>query len=425
MKIKNIIATLVALVLFAAIFAACVFPVNSFNANIESVKIQAHGFDESPSTISVSKEDLEDEDYSISVSVKITWQDNTSGSKKLNVWWEFIGDDLGCEVIIIDPCCTNGTIAIVRLGDKTGEVTLRATAQSENSVSADLDILIGQEDGQSKIGGLYKLQEAYGLGFLTSEDIFDIVLFHQGQPPYISTLWYPHTPKNPEFLSVETETKIKQTFLDDYSYEGDYPIEYTLNDITITKYCGTYHGAVAVMIDGLYGYDGGFTSETVAGITINYSNGNYLRVWVEEEYHNTIMDKPTAYFLSASHIENSADLPEAELIYSRQELEKYTWYTRTGWSGNGDTVYNQDSLEILTRYTDSFFDSRQLIAVCFSAGSGGDRYELTKIEYQDGAFIVYIKHVAHGMTDDMRYWLLLVELENLYPADTKIITSNA
>jgi hypothetical protein len=138
-----------------------------------------------------------------------------------------------------------------------------------------------QKNKQPKIGVLYNLQEAYDLGLLNYGDLYDISFYHDGVGAIYAPISRAPFPKNPEFLSAKTENKIKQTFLDDYNYDGDYPIEYTINDITITNYCGTYNGVVVVMIEGLYCYDEGFISETVACITFNYSSRNKLRVWTE------------------------------------------------------------------------------------------------------------------------------------------------
>ena len=105
---------------------------------ITLVEIKANG--EIANEISLST----DEGY-LDISVVINGGGKLSGNK-LNITWEFVGDDLGCTVCVIDPCCTGGRIAIVDPGDQSGNVVLRVTAQSKNKLSSDLNIKITETE---------------------------------------------------------------------------------------------------------------------------------------------------------------------------------------------------------------------------------------------------------------------------------------
>lgn len=138
MKLNKLFCLLT--VMLCAAFACAAF-LGCFGTreNIESIQINAYGFDDGAAEIAVAQNC-----QSVEVIVELTWQNETTSSKKLNVTWEFIGDDLDCAISVIDPGCTKGRIAYVNLGGKTGKVVLRATAKSKNEVVSDLTIWIDE-----------------------------------------------------------------------------------------------------------------------------------------------------------------------------------------------------------------------------------------------------------------------------------------
>lgn len=281
-KLFRLSAVMLCAALICAVFSGCAI---SVPVNIESVRIDVYGYGNGVAEITLAKDDYQNENDSISVSVSITWQKNTYIGNKLDVVWGFIGDDLGCKVSIIDPCCTKGTLAVVKPGDRAGKAVLRATAKSKNEISANLVIWIGQESQTpDTVGKFYGLREAYNKGLLTEADIRDTAFYFQGQPPYISSIYKPATPKNPEFLSAEAANKIKQAFLDDYYLNNGNAVIYSIDDISIESYCGTYNGAVVVYLHGLYGYYQAVWTDIIAGVPFYYRDGNYLRVFKEEEF---------------------------------------------------------------------------------------------------------------------------------------------
>ena len=85
---------------------------------------------------------LDEEAYQgVNVSVRINDGENLR-NKKVDVTWEIVGETLGCEIWVIDPCCTGGRIAFVKLGDSTGDIVVRVTVKSKNEKSANLIITI-------------------------------------------------------------------------------------------------------------------------------------------------------------------------------------------------------------------------------------------------------------------------------------------
>ena len=107
----------------------------------------------------------------------------------------------------------------------------------------------------------YSLQAAYDSGFITKEDLKCIEGFHkEGSADVI----------NGEILS-----EIKA------SYFAIYPqSESTVDDITIDKYYGSYRDCVALMIGYVNStYTATIWSETIAGVKIEYNNGQRILIW--------------------------------------------------------------------------------------------------------------------------------------------------
>jgi len=81
-------------------------------------------------------------------------------------------------------------------------------------------------------------------------------------------------------------------------------------------------------------------------------------------------------------------------------------------------------MAIFENFTDSYFESKQLIAVVLHAHSGSIRFEITNVEYQNQAFTVSVnRNIPQLGTDDMRSWLALIELDAIYPANTGIVVN--
>ncbi|MCL2631395.1 MAG: hypothetical protein FWD49_07785 [Firmicutes bacterium] len=77
------------------------------------------------------------------------------GGKSVNrreytVSWEIVGDNLGCSISVTNLCCTNIKLTDLHLGEKTGQITIIATAKSLNTVSAYLKVNIVGEDLESQ-----------------------------------------------------------------------------------------------------------------------------------------------------------------------------------------------------------------------------------------------------------------------------------
>ena len=130
----------------------------------------------------------------------------------------------------------------------------------------------------------YSLQEAYDLNLLTFSDVSEISYHHNGNWDGMPTAEFREPlPKNPTFLSAEAENKIKQTFLDEFNANSDMAMFYTIEDVTIQNYCGTYNGSVVVFLQSWQLHTMSHRSETVAGIRFAYNDGNGLRVWTEQQ----------------------------------------------------------------------------------------------------------------------------------------------
>jgi hypothetical protein len=138
-KVLKLLFTITLLVPVALIATACN---NLIEFEIISVEILTwnNGTSETVTEKTVILGD-KDELYGVDVGVVINDGENLSRNK-VTVTWEIIGDNLGCEILIIDPCCTGGRLAFVKLGNTTGEILVRVTAKSKNELSADIVIKI-------------------------------------------------------------------------------------------------------------------------------------------------------------------------------------------------------------------------------------------------------------------------------------------
>jgi len=107
----------------------------------------------------------------------------------------------------------------------------------------------------------YSLQAAYNSDFISKKDLKSIAnLYKNG---------------NANALSVEISSEIKTAYLERYPQEG-----MTTDDVVIDKYLGTYNDCVALMIGYTNStYTQAVWSETIAGVKINYNNGQRIFVW--------------------------------------------------------------------------------------------------------------------------------------------------
>jgi hypothetical protein len=98
-------------------------------------------------------------------------------------------------------------------------------------------------------GTFYNLEEAYDLDLLSVEDLQSIAYYYRGSE---DESFVPKT-KNPETLSQETESKIKQLYLDDLKKSVS---EAIVEDIYIAEYYGSYGDCVVVKVwDNIVDYD--------------------------------------------------------------------------------------------------------------------------------------------------------------------------
>lgn len=135
-------------------------------------------------------------------------------------------------------------------------------------------------------GTFYTLREAYVNGWLTQADIMSIAYYKNRGRTYNEEIMsedYAPLLKTPEILSEETEFKIKSAAAKEYREK--YNMQYAEADgFTITEYCGTYNGCVAVMMrDDYSGTTGEEWTDSVAGVNIYYNSGNSIKIWRKNE----------------------------------------------------------------------------------------------------------------------------------------------
>ena len=84
-------------------------------------------------------------------------------------------------------------------------------------------------------------------------------------------------------LSAKLENQIRQDRLA-YLVNEEKRINANVNIINIDEYCGTYSGAVAVMIyDSFYTHS--FQGETVADVIFHCRDGNTMTVWKSGKFY--------------------------------------------------------------------------------------------------------------------------------------------
>jgi len=89
----------------------------------------------------------------------------------------------------------------------------------------------------------------------------------------------------------------------------------------------------------------------------------------------------------------------------------------TGYDGRGGTHYNETLIS--EEYNDSFFESRNLLFIPTTVGTGSGKDSIQDIYLSDTALIVEILRVRPELgTDDMAYRYFIVSLDKALYSDT-------
>ena len=109
-------------------------------------------------------------------------------------------------------------------------------------------------------------------------------------------------------LSADIEKQIRQAFLDELHSKGGSWLNYTINDVWIEKYYGTYNGCVVVMMTGegiVYSQVTG--GENIDGIIIGYPNSNRIKAWKDGKFYS-LQEAFDKGFLNKEDIEIIANI---------------------------------------------------------------------------------------------------------------------
>lgn len=170
-------------------------------------------------------------------------------------------------------------------GCSSGTNDLQSQLDEISNRLTEMDKKIEQlekELAELSMGTFYTLQVAYDNGWLTQADLMSIAYYHNGGRMHNEELMsedYAPAPKTPEVLSNATELKIKGASAK--KYREKYDIKNAEADgFTITEYCGTYGGCVAIMMrDDYSGAAGVAWTDNVANVDIYYNDGNEILIW--------------------------------------------------------------------------------------------------------------------------------------------------
>ena len=137
-------------------------------------------------------------------------------------------------------------------------------------------------------GLVYELDEAYNLGFLTTEELETIAYYYYnenelfGQQPWQSSPWSRERPIRS--LSEETQRRILEAYANLMSEVTGSPTGWYGSEII--RYCGTYNGSIAFIIN--FGYLAAGYSDIIDGIFFYFPNPptlpdltNSILVWKE------------------------------------------------------------------------------------------------------------------------------------------------
>lgn len=116
------------------------------------------------------------------------------------------------------------------------------------------------------------------------------------------------------------------------------------------------------------------------------------------------------------------------IISDKNELLLWKSHDQRYWDGDSNEIYQSEISDLVDSYDAEFFNAQQLLLIRFAEGSSGYRHKVTKFEYKENTIFVDItryvpgakRNEDYGMTGDMAYWLVLIELDTKYPADTYI-----
>ena len=105
----------------------------------------------------------------------------------------------------------------------------------------------------------------------------------------------------PELQNIELQ--IRQSYLEHLGWE-----DLTLGDVSICKFYGEYNGSYVVMMTTSKSmYTQALWSENVAGVKIQYTDGNRILVWVGGEFYNLAEAYANGYLVKAD-IQNVAGI---------------------------------------------------------------------------------------------------------------------
>lgn len=94
------------------------------------------------------------------------------------------------------------------------------------------------------------------------------------------------------------------------------------------------------------------------------------------------------------------------VIKTKSELDAY-------YEANKENYDFRRFLEVREKYTDEFFETKDLVLINVTESSGSHRHEITDVRCVDiGAWEIDVErsNFGYGATDDMGYWLLIVEI---------------
>ena len=108
-----------------------------------------------------------------------------------------------------------------------------------------------------------------------------------------------------EKLTTKQKNQVKQSFLELLMSNPNWP-EMKIGDIKIRKYYGTYNKSIVTMMDanGMV-YLQVIGKETIAGVTFNYNNSNFIRVWNNGTFYR-LQEAYEKGFLSVDDLKNIA-----------------------------------------------------------------------------------------------------------------------
>lgn len=120
---------------------------------------------------------------------------------------------------------------------------------------------------ESGDGALYSMQNAYYMGKLKDDDLKAIANYHN------------NASSSDEKMDDTIATKIKKAYINMSAHEAISDIA----DVNIIHYYGRYNNSYVVMLtDNMTEYLDVMRTETLAGVSFNYTNSNIIYVWTDE-----------------------------------------------------------------------------------------------------------------------------------------------